>query len=60
MTARFIASAHLVGSVRVQTRGWLIQEKHTWLGHQGDANVDTLTLTTCVRRNSVMRGNKSE
>ena len=33
VTARSIASAHLIGGVGVQTRGWLIQEKHTWLGH---------------------------
>ena len=59
MTARSIASAHLIGGVGVQTRGWLIQEKHTWLGHQGDANVDTLALTTCVRRISVTNGDES-
>lgn len=59
MTARSIASAHLIGGVGVQTRGWLIQEKHTWLGHQGNANVDTLTLTTCMRRNSVTRDDES-
>lgn len=42
--------AHLIRGVGVKAGSWLIQEKHTGLGHQGNANVHTLALTTCTKQ----------
>lgn len=37
---------HLIGSVRVQTRGRFVQEEHARVGDQGNADVDPLGLAT--------------
>lgn len=39
-------SHDLVGGEAVQATGRLVQEQHTWVGDEGDANVGALGLTS--------------
>ena len=44
---------HFIGSVGIQSRGWLIEEQHPWIGDQGNANVHTLGLNTILYMKSL-------